>query len=411
MLVGNNNEEKIWNFLSDKLKNGYGVAGLMGNLFAESALIPTNLQNTYNNKLQMTDVNYTQAVDTGVYKNFIRDSAGYGLAQWTYWSRKQCLYNYAKAQGKSIGDLEMQLNFLWNEISGSYKNVLSVLKNATSVEQASYIVLTEYEKPANQGLSVQRTRKSYGDNFFNKYHNKNTSKDINIKQMLTEYNHKKGSTSRIKYIVIHYVGALGGALANCKYFASGNIGTSAHYFIDFNGDIYQSVLDENIAFHCGSGIQINNSNSIGIEMCVRKKDTYTLNDTDRDWYFEKETVEATINLTKYLMKKYNIPADNVVRHFDVTGKICPNPYVYNHTKHTWSDFKTAIGGSITKENTPFLVTVTAHELNVRKQAGVNYPVVTTVKKGEVYTIVDTVGDWGKLKSGVGYINLKYTTRK
>ncbi len=60
----------------------------MGNLYAESGLMPNNLQNTYNNKLGKTDAEYTAAVDNGSYGNFIKDSAGYGLAQWTYWSKK-----------------------------------------------------------------------------------------------------------------------------------------------------------------------------------------------------------------------------------------------------------------------------------------------------------------------------------
>lgn len=67
----------------------------------------------------------------------------------------------------------------------------------------------------------------------------------------------------------------------------------------------------------------------------------------RDWYFEDATVQAAIELTRELMEKYSIPADHVIRHYDVTGKICPNPYVYNHTSHTWDVFKAAITGEET----------------------------------------------------------------
>ena len=112
MLKGSTNEEKIWNFLLEKMKNPYGVAGLMGNLFAESSLRPNNLISTFNSKLGMSDEEYTQSVDSGTYTKFVSDSAGYGLAQWTFSSRKQNLLNYAKEHNKSIGDLEMQLNFL-----------------------------------------------------------------------------------------------------------------------------------------------------------------------------------------------------------------------------------------------------------------------------------------------------------
>lgn len=80
MLKGNTVEEKIWNFLLDNIKNEYAVAGVMGNLYAESALNPKNLQNSFEKNLKMTDETYTAAVDKGIYENFITDKAGYGLA-------------------------------------------------------------------------------------------------------------------------------------------------------------------------------------------------------------------------------------------------------------------------------------------------------------------------------------------
>ena len=119
-LRGTSVEQQIWNYFKDKGLNEFGIAGLMGNLYAESALNPKNLQNTYEKKLGYSDTDYTQAVDNGIYNNFVKDSAGYGLAQWTYWSRKQALLSYAKSVGKSIGDLEMQLGFLYKELSEKF---------------------------------------------------------------------------------------------------------------------------------------------------------------------------------------------------------------------------------------------------------------------------------------------------
>lgn len=162
------NEEAIWKFLLDKIGNAFGVAGLMGNLKAESALNPKNLQNSYEKKLGMTDDEYTHAVDSGAYTNFARDAAGYGLAQWTYWSRKQNLLNFAKERGASIGDLTMQLEFLWKELR-SYKTALATLKEAKSVREASDAVLTQYEKPANQSDSVKMARAKYGQTYYDKY--------------------------------------------------------------------------------------------------------------------------------------------------------------------------------------------------------------------------------------------------
>lgn len=140
----------------------------MGNLYAESALKPTNLQNTYEKKLGLSDTAYTQAVDNGSYTNFVRDSAGYGLAQWTYWSRKQALLEYAKKVKKSIGDLSMQLEFMWTELQG-YTAVIKTLKAATSIQVASDAVLTGYERPANQSDAVKVKRAGYGKKYYDLY--------------------------------------------------------------------------------------------------------------------------------------------------------------------------------------------------------------------------------------------------
>lgn len=171
-LQGNSNDEKIWNYLKSKGLNDFGIAGLMGNLRAESGLNPKNLQNSYETKLGFNDAEYTSKVDDGSYTNFIKDKAGYGLAQWTYWTRKQNLFNFAKSQKKSIGDLEMQLNFLWKELSEGYKSVLSVLKSATSVLQASNAVLLQFEKPADQSKAVQDKRAQYGQEYYEKFSSK-----------------------------------------------------------------------------------------------------------------------------------------------------------------------------------------------------------------------------------------------
>lgn len=166
-------EKAIWNFLISKGLNEYAVAGLMGNLKAESNLRSTNLQNSFERKLGYSDESYTKAVDSGKYKNFVHDSAGYGLAQWTYYTRKQKLIDYAKSCNKSIGDLLMQLEFLWKEIQG-YTSVMSTLKNAKSIYEASTAVLTGYEKPADQSGSVKTRRAELGKQIYN---NQKKSKD------------------------------------------------------------------------------------------------------------------------------------------------------------------------------------------------------------------------------------------
>lgn len=168
--TGSESDEKtIWNYMLGKLGNEYGVAGLMGNLYAESALRSNNLQGTYERKLGFTDATYTEAVDSGEYDNFVRDSAGYGLAQWTYWTRKQRLYDFALEAGKSICDFSMQLDFLCEEMSTNYSSVWNSLKNAKSVREASDIVLTKFEMPSDMGESMRLKRASYGQKYYDKY--------------------------------------------------------------------------------------------------------------------------------------------------------------------------------------------------------------------------------------------------
>lgn len=227
---------------------------------------------------------------------------------------------------------------------------------------------------------------------------------MEINKLLTKTNFRKGNGKQNKYIVIHYVGATGGAEDNCKYFQSNYRGASAHYFVGHAGEVWQCVLDTDVAWHCGATTYkhpyCRNTNSIGIEMCCRK------NNSNGTWYFEDATVQSTIELTKELMKKYNIPASNVIRHFDVTGKTCPEPYVRD--TGAWNNFKASLSSNAPA--TSYIVRITASELNVRKGAGTGYKIVTTVKKGEAYTIVDECNGWGKLKSGVGWIKLSYTQK-
>ena len=190
MLVGKSNEEKIWNYFKSMGLNDFGVSGLLGNLFAESGLKSNNLQSTGNTQLGMTDDEYVVAVDNGTYTNFIKDSHGFGIAQWTYWSRKKALYEYAKSKGKSIGDLEMQLNFLYKELSEKYKSVLYVLRNATSVFQASNAVLLKYEKPADQSEKAQNKRAGYSQIYYNKYGNKVESMSFKMRTTKPEAGNK-----------------------------------------------------------------------------------------------------------------------------------------------------------------------------------------------------------------------------
>ncbi len=291
-----------------------------------------------------------------------------------------------------------------------------------------------------------------------------------INKLISNYNFNKSTENRVKYIVVHYVGALGDAKANASYYASGNKDASAHYFVGHNGDIWQSVEDKNVAWHCGSKagyrhFECRNANSIGVEMCVKKRNTSTLNASDKDWYFEKATIDSTVELIKKLMVKYNIDIDHIVRHYDVTGKTCPAPYVhdenawkdfknlllkgpeepiapisgeYYRVRISWDDSKSQIGaftilenakrackegysvfdnnGKIVykKESTSYNVKVTAKKgVNIRKGAGTNYAKAgSAIPYNKTLTITRKNNGWGytTYNKVSGWISLKYTKK-
>lgn len=238
-----------------------------------------------------------------------------------------------------------------------------------------------------------------------------------INKNLTKRNFTKGKNKKNEYIVIHYTGSLGDAKAQTEYFLDEKRSASAHCFVGYNGDIWQSVEFADIAWHCGAKKyqhpKCRNSNSIGIEMCT--KTTGSTNVADENWYFEDATVNSTINLVKELMIKYNIPVENVIRHYDVTGKVCPAPYVFNKGKHTWDKFIDALKPTVKEqpidENSENVrVRIDIDNLNIRTGPGTNYPVTGKFTGKGTFTIVKIQNGWGKLKSGAGWISLAYAKR-
>ena len=105
-----------------------GACAILGNVQAESGFVPNNLEDSFNTRLGMSDEQYTAAVDNGSYTNFTTDGCGYGLAQWTYGTRKEKFLEYIKAHGKSIADLDGQINFLIKEFQEDFSALWSQLK-------------------------------------------------------------------------------------------------------------------------------------------------------------------------------------------------------------------------------------------------------------------------------------------
>ena len=169
--------EFLWKFFLGKLCNAYGVAGLMGNLNAESNLIAANLEMSKRTRLGYTSMRYTEAVDSGAYKSFATDWAGYGLAQWTDSTRKKNLLAYARQKSASIGNRKMQAEYLMSELETRFTAVLSILKNAQSVREASDAVLLRFECPADTSESVRQRRAAFGDSYYQKFANANVVDD------------------------------------------------------------------------------------------------------------------------------------------------------------------------------------------------------------------------------------------
>lgn len=226
---GQDDVKVIWDRLYAAIQNPYGTAGLVGNLYAESALNPQNLQNNGNTKLGMTDAEFTAAVDNGSYSadTFIHDGYGYGLAQWTFRTRKEALLNYAKEKKTSIGDLSMQLAFLIDEIKG-YKTVWNTLVNAKTVKEASDAVLTGYEKPADQSDAVKVKRAGYGQTYLEKY-------GVTPSTSTVYYRVRKKDNSAASQIGAFSV------YANAKACADLNPG----YYVFLDGKIVYPVKEEN----------------------------------------------------------------------------------------------------------------------------------------------------------------------
>lgn len=253
-LNGTTNEQKIWNFLIAHGLTPCGAAGLMGNIYAESGLLPNNLQNTGNTKLGMTDAQYTVAVDCGSYTNFAKDGYGYGLCQWTYHTRKAALLAYAKTAGKSVGDLEMQLNFLLKEMGDSYKAVLAALKTTTTVKAASDSVMVNFERPADQSNVAKSKRAAYGQTYYEKFAKEGSTMSFTMRTT------KPGAGNKyyIRKASGGYNGAIKGSptdsecdvLANCVGYAIGRFNeiggwgsckylspVNAENFIQYKGDL------------------------------------------------------------------------------------------------------------------------------------------------------------------------------
>lgn len=258
---------------------------------------------------------------------------------------------------------------------------------------------------------------------------------VKITKRYSTTNTTEAKNRKIEWLVIHYTAGTsskaGNALNTADWFGSPEAKASADFICDdatiiqtnpdiknrycwaVGGSKYTSMTTSQGGKYYG---KCTNRNSISIEMCSNKKDKSTLNATDKDWFLTAETVSNALELARYLMDLYSIDINHVIMHHHVTGKICPQPWTLEESYLSgWDNFiKQLKDNAPQKADTAFKVKVKAKSLNVRNGAGTKYKVNEAITDKGVYTIVATKkvkkSTWGKLKSGAGWINLKYTKR-
>lgn len=336
------NEKIIWNFLKQQNFTDAAVAGIMGNLYAESGLSPINLQNTYNKSLGYTDEEYTKAVDSGKYKKFIKDSAGYGLAQWTYWSRKEGLYNYAKSKGTSIGDLNTQLEYLMVELR-KYNGLMTLFAGTQSVQEASDQFLVQFERPADQSAAMKAKRAGYGQTYYNQFSNSvqlSTTLNVNKFSNSPLVSHVNISPNRtlnrghaIDTITIHCV------VGQCTVESLGNLFAkpsrlaSSNYGIGYDGRIGMYVEEKDQSW-CSSD-RPNDDRAITIEVASDTYYPYKVTDAAYKALLNLLTDICQRNNIKKLLWKADknligqVDKQNMTVHRWFANKACPGDYLYN----------------------------------------------------------------------------------
>lgn len=226
----------------------------------------------------------------------------------------------------------------------------------------------------------------------------------------------------LQYIVIHYTAGVsskkGSALNTAKYFAiptsKGGRDASADFIIDDETIIqYNPDIKNRYTWHCGGKLQgakggtwyniAFNRNTIGIEVCSTNKTGKVTNPNDANWSYTDKVLANTKELVEYLMKTYNIPKDNVIRHYDVTGKSCPaiigwNGYTKDESK--WNNFKKSIGGLVESENVKeaqnmasYIVEIKAQGTNLREAPSTSSKVIQILNKGDRLKIIGIKGNW------------------
>lgn len=432
MLTGANNAEKIWNYLKAAGLSDQGAAGLMGNLYAESGLSPKNLQNSFERKLGYTDATYTEAVDNGSYTNFVKDRAGYGLAQWTFYSRKEALLAFARAKKQSVGNLEVQLDFLLHELEASYPSVLTTLKTATDVASASNTVLMKFERPANQGAEVKRRRAQYAQGYYNRYAacqkprkpKKEDRPAGYTNSPLVSYtrlspNRTSPRNHVIDTVTIHCIVGQWTARQGCDFFAGRNRKASANYVVGKDGSIGLCVEEKDRSW-CSSN-RSNDHRAVTIEVASDTTHPYAVTDRAYAALLDLVTDICKRNGIRKLLWKGDksligqVDKQNMTVHRWFANKACPGDYLYSRHEAIAAEVNRRLGAAEVSRQPgttpPYTVRIRVRNLRIRKGPGTGAKVLGYIKPGD-YTIIeesDGAGalKWGKLGDISGWVSLDY----
>ena len=167
-------KETIWSRLKAKGLSDAACAAVMGNIQQESAFRSNNVED----RSGISDETYTRMVDDGSYtrQDFMYDGGkayGYGLCQWTYFSRKAGLYDLAKSRHVSIADEQTQIDWLWEELhQGMYVTVLDCLLTSPYLSVMTEKFMCVYENPADQSAGAISYRNKLALDIYQEFHGK-----------------------------------------------------------------------------------------------------------------------------------------------------------------------------------------------------------------------------------------------
>ena len=382
-------EKQIFDYLVKSGLSEAGAAGLTGNLIAESGLRSNNLQNSFEKILGMDDDTYTAAVDSGIYQNFVNDSAGYGLAQWTFWSRKQNLLDFAKSLGKSIGDCQMQLDFLMKEIRG-YGTVWGIITRTNSVQEASDAVLLQYERPADQSISVRSKRAMMGQEVYSRCKGAvPTSQPVTMESIQQEVltvsklaiDHVEFGTvnsntrkNKVSKITIHHMAGIMTGVRCAQMHLTNAQQASANYYIGNDGDICSGVREDRRAWTSSTGNEegTNDHRAITIEVS-----NSAIGDAS-GWPISDKAYKSLITLCADICKRYNIdpyfdgtPNATLTAHYMFAATACPGPYIKKllQSGKIAADIKAAMGNTQPGFNAVPVTPQTGNQTLYRVQIG------------------------------------------